>query len=118
MDLVLHFVLNALAQPKEYKTMRAPTRLLAATAVALASVTFAALPADAATSAKSYANCTAIHRVYSGGIAKKGVKYNTTHYHGKTYHRALKGHVKFSTALYNANKKSDRDKDGIACEKS
>ncbi|WP_246018218.1 excalibur calcium-binding domain-containing protein [Amnibacterium kyonggiense] len=67
---------------------------------------------------KTYKNCTAIRHVYSGGIAKKGVKYNTTHWRGHTYHRALKGNVKFSSALYNANKKSDADHDGIACEKS
>lgn len=98
--------------------MRAPTRFLAAAAVALAAVTCIAAPADAATAVKTYQNCAAIHRVYSGGIAKNGVKFNTTHYRGHTYHRALKGNVKFSTALYNANKKSDRDRDGIACEKS
>lgn len=98
--------------------MRAPTRLFAAVAIAVAASTCLAVPADAASAAKTYKNCTAIHKVYSGGIAKKGVHFNTTHYRGKTHHRALKGHVKFSTALYNANKKSDRDKDGIACEKS
>jgi hypothetical protein len=76
------------------------------------------VPADAApTAVKTYANCTAINRVYSGGIAKAGVKYNVVHSGGRTVHRALQGKVKFSTALYDANKKSDRDKDGIACEK-
>jgi Excalibur calcium-binding domain len=98
--------------------MRAPTRLLAATVIALTATAALALPAEAAPAAKAYANCTAINRVYSGGIARSGVKFNTTHYRGKVYHRALKGHVKFSTALYEANRKSDRDKDGIACEKS
>jgi hypothetical protein len=57
--------------------------------------------------------------VYSGGIAKKGVKYNVVkHKDGTKTNKALKGKVKFDTALYNANKKSDADKDGIACEKS
>ena len=98
--------------------MRAPTRLFAAAAIAIAASTSLTVPAEAASTVKTYKNCTAIHKVYSGGIAEKGVHDNTTHSHGKTHHRALKGHVKFSTALYNANKKSDRDKDGIACEKS
>ena len=97
--------------------MRAPTRLLAAAAIALGLTATLAMPADAAPAAKAYANCTAIHRVYDGGIAKAGVKYDVVHSGGRTLHRALKGHVKFSTALYNANAKSDRDKDGIACEK-
>lgn len=94
--------------------MRAPTRLLAAAAVALAAATVVAAPADAAPSAKTYANCTAIHAVYSGGIAKSGVRFNRT----PSGNRALKGTVKYSTALYTANKKSDRDHDGVACEKS
>ena len=98
--------------------MRAPTRVLAAAAVALAAATCVAVPADAAPAAKTYANCTAIHRVYSGGIAREGVHFNTTHSRGRTYHRALQGDVKVSTALYTANKKSDADHDGIACEKS
>lgn len=68
--------------------------------------------------AKEYKNCTAIKKVYSGGIAKKGVKYNVVKVNGKKTNKALKGKVKFDTALYNANKKSDADKDGIACEKS
>lgn len=98
--------------------MRAPTRLFAAVAIAVAASTCLAVPADAASAAKTDKNCTAIHEVYSGGVAEKGVHSNTTHHCGKTPHRALKGHVKFSTAMYDANTKSDRDKDGIACEKS
>lgn len=73
-----------------------------------------AMPAQAAASAHSYKNCTAVHKVYSGGIAKPGVKYNRV----SGSNRALKGTIKRSTALYNANSKLDRDKDGIACEKS
>lgn len=94
--------------------MRAPTRLAAAAALALAALSLSAAPADAAPAVQTYANCTAVHKVYSGGIAKAGVKYNKVSGHN----RALKGNVKHSTALYNANKRLDRDKDGIACEKS
>ncbi len=98
--------------------MRAPTRLLAAAVIALAAATTIAAPADAATAVKHYKSCAAVHKVYSGGIAKKGVTKNTVHSHGKVTHHALKGTVKHSTALYNADKKLDRDKDGVACEKA
>ena len=74
--------------------------------------------AQAATPVK-YANCTAVHKVYSGGIAKKSVTQNrVTAKSGKVTYKALKGNVKKDDALYNANKKSDADGDGIACEKS
>jgi len=60
-------------------------------------------------SAKHYANCTAMHVDYKGGVALPGA----------VDHRAS-GHAKYapvySTSLYNANSGSDRDKDGIACE--
>lgn len=56
----------------------------------------------------SYKNCTALNKVYPGGVALPGAvnKGGSTRYE-PTYDRAL----------YNANIKSDRDKDGIACEK-
>ncbi len=93
---------------------RAAVLVLAATAVLVP-----ATAAHAAPVAKHYANCAAVHRVYSGGIAKAGVKSNTVHHrNGSTSHEKLRGHVEFSTALYRANTKLDRDKDGIACEKS
>jgi len=63
--------------------------------------------------AKVFKNCKALNKVYKGGVAKKGVKYNKVS--GKK--RAFKVKPKISTALYKANKKLDRDKDGIACEK-
>jgi cytochrome c2 len=86
-----------------------------AVAVLLGGMLTTAMPANAVTlSAHKYSNCTDIHRVYSGGIAKAGVKYNKVSGRNK----ALKGNVKHSTALYNANKKMDRDHDGISCEKS
>ena len=85
------------------------------TALSLTTLLLApALPAQAAASAHKYQNCTAVHKVYSGGIAKPGVKYNKV----GSSNRALKGTVKRSTALYNANRSMDRDHDGIACEKA
>jgi hypothetical protein len=68
---------------------------------------------------KVYANCTAVQKAFSGGIAKPGVKVNLVKKsNGSVEKRKLKGTVKFDKALYNANAKHDRDKDGIACEKS
>lgn len=81
--------------------------LIAGTAVG-GMATAAATPQPAA--ARVFANCTAMHKVYEGGVALPGA-------HDK---RAHGGHAKYkpkvSRALYNANKKSDRDHDGIACE--
>ncbi len=56
----------------------------------------------------TYKNCTALNKVYPGGVALPGAvnKGGSTRYEPK-----------FNKAVYNANKKSDRDKDGIACEK-
>lgn len=97
--------------------MISPRLAIAATVLTLAVAVPSVVAADSASAApKTYANCTAIHKVYSGGIAKAGVTTNTVTVKGKVTHRALKGKVKHDTALYNANKKSDRDKDGVACE--
>jgi hypothetical protein len=63
-------------------------------------------PAQAA--AKVFKNCTELNKVYPGGVALPGAV-NT----GGT----TKLTPKFDKKLYEANKKSDRDKDGIACEK-
>jgi hypothetical protein len=58
--------------------------------------------------AKVFKNCTALNKVYPGGVALPGAINS-----GGT----TKKEPKYNKALYNANKKSDRDKDGIACEK-
>jgi hypothetical protein len=57
---------------------------------------------------KVFKNCTELNKVYAGGVALPGAV-NTG---GVT-----KKEPKYDKALYVANKKSDRDKDGIACEK-
>lgn len=68
------------------------------------------LPNSTASAAKvvTYKNCTALNLKYPGGVALPGAvnKGGLTRYAPK-FHRAL----------YIANQKSDRDKDGIACEK-
>jgi hypothetical protein len=57
---------------------------------------------------KVFKNCTELNRVYPGGVAMPGAVNRGG---------ATKKEPKYNKALYNANKKSDRDKDGIACEK-
>mgnify|MGYP000851878231 CR=1 FL=1 len=78
-----------------------------------ASVTAARMVPAAKPVVKTYKNCTALNKVHRGGVAKAGVTHNKVN--GKK--RAFGVRPTFSTALYNANKKMDRDKDGIACEK-
>ena len=58
--------------------------------------------------AKKFKNCTELNKVYPGGAALPGA----INAGGIT-----KKEPKYNKALYNANKKSDRDGDGIACEK-
>ncbi|PJN89629.1 excalibur calcium-binding domain-containing protein [Bacillus sp. mrc49] len=65
--------------------------------------------AGAKTKVKTYKNCTELNKDYKGGVARTSSVKNKG---GKTKY---KPHV--SKELYDANKKSDRDKDLIACEK-
>ncbi len=57
---------------------------------------------------KVFKNCTELNKVYPGGVALPGAINSG----GATMKKP-----KYDKRLYNANKKSDRDKDGIACEK-
>ena len=75
-----------------------------------AALTVSAVPASALTpTIVTYKNCTAMHSKYKGGVARAGA-----------HDKRASGHARYkpyvNTSLYNANKKSDRDKDGIACE--
>ena len=58
--------------------------------------------------AKTFKNCTELNKIYPGGVALPGAVNSGG---------ATKLMPKFDKALYLANKKSDRDKDGIACER-
>ena len=58
--------------------------------------------------AKMFKNCTELNKVYPGGVAKPGAVNKGG---------ATKKEPTIDAALYKANKKSDRDNDGIACEK-
>ena len=59
-------------------------------------------------SAKTFKNCTELNKVHPGGVALPGAV---------NQGGATKLTPKYDKKLYEANKKSDRDKDGIACEK-
>ena len=63
-------------------------------------------PVNAA--AKKFKNCTELNKVYPGGVALPGAI---------NAGGATKKEPKYDKALYTANRKSDRDGDGIACEK-
>jgi hypothetical protein len=58
--------------------------------------------------AKVFKNCTELNKVYPGGVALPGAV---------NVGGATKKLPKYNEVLYLANQKSDRDKDGIACEK-
>ena len=85
-----------------YEAMK---RLLIASLAAVLS--FGLVPNSQA-AAIVYKNCTELNKVYPGGVALPGAINSG----GGT-----KKSPKYNKALYLANKKSDRDKDGIACEK-
>ena len=70
-------------------------------------ITVSAVPSSQA-AAKVFKNCTELNKVYPGGVALPGAVNSG----GVT-----KKEPKYDKALYGVNKKSDRDKDGIACEK-
>ena len=65
-------------------------------------------PLTSNAAAKKYKNCTELNKVYPGGVALPGA----VNVGGVT-----KKEPKYDKALYTANKKSDRDGDGIACER-
>ena len=69
-------------------------------------LSLAGTPANAV--AKVSKNCTELNKVYPGGVAVPGA----VNAGGIT-----KLTPRFDKKLYEANEKSDRDKDGIACEK-
>ena len=70
-------------------------------------VSFAYVPNSQA-AVVTFKNCTELNKVYPGGVALPGA----VNAGGET-----KKEPKYDKSLYLANQKSDRDKDGIACEK-
>lgn len=64
---------------------------------------------EAKTKIITYKNCSALNKVYKGGVS---ISASTKNKGGNTRFKPYA-----NKALYLANKKSDRDKDNIACEK-
>ncbi|AKP48638.1 MULTISPECIES: excalibur calcium-binding domain-containing protein [Bacillus] len=64
---------------------------------------------EAAVKTKTFKNCTEMNKVYKGGVARSASVKNKG---GKTRYKPY-----VSQALYDANKKLDRDHDFIACER-
>ena len=91
-------------------TIRQLTGLMMAIALVLSGGVATSSAASAAPNAKKFANCKALNKKYPHGVGKRGAKDRTSSAYKVT-------NFKRSNALYKANKKSDRDKDGIACEK-
>ena len=77
------------------------------TIVGIAGLTLSIIPSSQA-AAKVFKNCTELNKVYPGGVALPGAV---------NVGGVVKKSPKYNKALYLANQKSDRDKDGIACEK-
>ena len=71
-------------------------------------ISFVTTPTTSYAATKKFKNCTELNKVHPGGVARPGAvnKGGTT-----------KQTPKYNKKLYEANKKSDRDKDGIACER-
>ena len=67
-----------------------------------------AFPTQSNAAAKKFKNCTELNKVYPGGVALPGAV---------NAGGATKKEPKYDKALYTANNSSDRDTDGIACEK-
>jgi hypothetical protein len=86
---------------------------LAAVAVATIATTtvvsVAGMTPASAVTIRHFANCTAMHLVYRGGVARVGA-----------HDKRASGHATYrpyiNTRLYNANSRLDRDHDGVACE--
>ena len=80
-------------------------RMIVTSLIAVSALVVSVMPAGAA--ARVFKNCTAMHKVYKGGVKRPGAVQKG----GKLKYKAV-----VSAALYNANKSKDRDKDGLACE--
>ena len=104
--------LTAIALSAALGLVPAQTALAGApAAAATAQVAAVAAPSLISPTAKKYKNCTQLNKKYKHGVGRKGARDKVS---GRT--KPVRN-FKVSTAIYNANRHSDRDKDGIACEK-
>jgi hypothetical protein len=79
--------------------------LIAATTAAI----FLGMAPPSHGAAKTYKNCTALNKDYPHGVGRKGARDKTS--------GTPVTNFKVSNSLYAANRHSDRDGDGVACEK-
>ncbi|MFC4775883.1 excalibur calcium-binding domain-containing protein [Paenibacillus sp. GCM10023252] len=82
---------------------------LSALLISAFSLSTVVLKAEAASKVTEFKNCTELNKYYQGGVAMSSSVKNKG---GKTKYKPFA-----SKDLYEANKKSDRDKDLIACER-
>ena len=85
-----------------------PVRRMLVAAMTATLLLGTAAPSHAAP--KTFKNCTALNKVYPHGVGRKGARDKTS--------GTPVTNFKVSTSLYTANSRSDRDGDGIACEKA
>jgi hypothetical protein len=83
-----------------------PVRRMLVAAMTTTLILGTAAPSLAATKFK---NCTALNKAYPHGVGRKGARDKTS--------GTPVTNFKVSNSLYTANRGSDRDGDGIACEK-
>jgi uncharacterized membrane protein len=76
---------------------------------AMTAALFLGSAASSHAATKTYTNCTALNKAYPHGVGRQGARDNTS--------GTPVTNFKVSTSLYAANRRSDRDGDGIACEK-
>jgi hypothetical protein len=90
--------------------MNRAVAVLGATVVSAACAFIPVAPSGAAQAhARTFANCTAMHRVYPHGVGR-------LHAHDHVTSGTPVTNFKRSNSLYDANQKSDRDGDHVACE--
>lgn len=93
------------------ETARAVAPALAAAPATATPAAAGASPSMMIPTAKKYQNCTQLNKKYKHGVGKKGARDKVS---GRT--KPVRNFT-VSSAVYKANRHSDRDKDGIACEK-
>jgi hypothetical protein len=94
---------------KETSHMKKVMAGLAVVSVLAAPTALVVGPAEAA-GAKTFQNCTALNKAYPHGVGLPNAKDKTSGTPVTAFKR--------SKPLYDANRKSDRDRDGVACEKA
>ena len=94
---------------KSLRTDRLPVRSMLVTTMTT-SLLLGATAAPSQGAATKYKNCAALNKAYPHGVGRKGARDKTSGKPVTTF--------TVSASVYAANTGSDRDKDGIACEKA